>query len=46
MGMLAIINMFLLLLGFLMRLHKQKRARVSQPRLTLANDQFTEAQKG
>jgi hypothetical protein len=44
--MLAIVNMLLLLLGFLMRLRKQKQTRVSQPRLTLPSGQFTEAQKG
>jgi len=44
--MLAIINMLLLLLGFLMRLRKQKRARVSQARLALANNPLTEAQEG
>jgi hypothetical protein len=44
--MLAVLNMIILLFGFLMRLRKQKRARVSQARLTLANDPLTEAHKG
>jgi hypothetical protein len=43
MVMLAIVNMLLLLLGFLMRLRKQKRARVGQLRPTLAVEQITEA---
>jgi hypothetical protein len=43
---LAIVNMLLLLLGFFMQLHKQKRDRVSQPRLTLPNNQLTEPEKG
>ena len=44
--MLAIVNMLLLLLGFFMRLRQQKRARVSQARLALANSPLTEAQDG
>jgi hypothetical protein len=46
MGMLAIVNMLLLLVGFLMRLLKQKRAMASQPQPSLAVEQFTQAQKG
>jgi hypothetical protein len=45
MRMLAIVNMFLLLLGFLMRLHKQRRARAGQPPRSLAIDQITETQE-
>jgi len=35
MGMLAIVNMLLLLVGFLMRLRKQKRARIPVPKPSL-----------
>jgi len=44
--MLAVINMILLVLGFFMRLLKQKRARVSQARLALTNGPLTETQEG
>jgi hypothetical protein len=35
MGMLAIVNMLLLLVGFLMRLRKQRRARIEAPKPSL-----------
>jgi len=44
--MLAVVNMVLLLFGFVMRLLKQKRARLRQARLALANHPLTEAQEG
>jgi hypothetical protein len=44
--MLAVVNMILLLLGFFMRLRKQKRASVSQARLALPNHPLTDAQEG
>jgi hypothetical protein len=46
MGMLAIANMILLLVGFLMRLRKPKPARIQPPQPELAIQPFTEAQKG
>lgn len=44
--MLAIVNMLLLLLGFLMRLCKQKPTRAGQAQLALANNRLTEVQEG
>lgn len=46
MGMLAIVNMFLLLLGFLMRLRKHRRIKAAQPTRSLVSEPFTEAQEG
>jgi len=46
MGMLAIINMLLLLLGFLMRLRKQKRITTIEQKLELPAKQFAKTQQG
>jgi hypothetical protein len=46
MGMLAIANMILLLLGFLVRLRKQKRIATITQKLDLPMKQIAEPQKG
>jgi len=45
MGMLAIVNMILLLVGFLVRLRKQKRITTITQKLDLPVNQVTEPQK-
>jgi hypothetical protein len=42
MGMLAIANMLLLVVGFLMRLRKQKRDRINKPPVSVAIEQLTQ----
>lgn len=44
-GMLAVVNMILLLLGIQMRLRRKKRGRISEARLALAKNPIKGAQE-